>query len=712
MDERRRSNLLEEKLLPEGAALAEKDAADLLYRYGTGGVAISMLASSGLTLVSIGQVSAPVLWVWWGLITGVLLLRCADIYRYRLKGISIRSGRQAVRYFGYGLMITAALWVAFPLLFFNSLTVAGKSWTAIVLAGMAGGSVTVLSPSRTLAVTYCAALLLPTSILFLLLPGVQNKFLGILGCMFFAVMSRSSKVAHESTMTAVRLSRANEALVVQMEVEHQRTEAANARLKAAQRALYEANKSLEYRIKARTAELEREMRNREHYAKELAQMASIDSLTGLYNRAALTTRLSKALADAESSGQQVAILFIDLDRFKEVNDVLGHFAGDRVLQEVAQRLSRCAAAGLDLARLGGDEFVVAVSGVHSAAAAVELGNTLLKQIREPIDIDSTQVSIDATAGLALFPEHGRTQIELIRAADVAMCAAKEEKRAKIQLFDFSLSQRLADRHLLEQALREAIATGAMSLLFQPIIAGDDGHCQSIEALLRWNHPERGPISPAEFIPLAERSGEIVAIGRWVLKEACREAVSWGVDAQPIVSVNVSAAQFLAGTLVPDVLAALAESGLPGHRLQLEITESLFAGDQRSINPILHELREREIRIAIDDFGTGFSCLAYLRDLPLDIIKIDKSFVDAIDTDAFPIVKAILTIAKTFGLEVVGEGVETAAQAETLIAMGAEYLQGHLFSKALQPEMIHSWLRAREVAESPKAHALAVWASAP
>lgn len=707
MHEKRESNLLEEKPLPDGVALAERDAANLLYRYGIGGAGVSILASSGLAFVSIGQASAAMLWAWWGLITSVLLLRCADIYRYRLRGISILGGRQAVRRFGYGLMLTAALWAAFPVLFFNDLTLAGKACTAVVLAGMVGGSATVLSPSRTLAGMYCAALTLPPSILFLFLPGLENKFLGGLGCVFLVVMSISSKVAHESTMAAVRLSRANEALIVQMGLEQQRAEAANVRLEAAQGALHEANQSLEFRIKARTAELEREMRNREHYAKELAQMASIDSLTGLCNRAALATRLGEALAKAESTGQQVAILFIDLDRFKEVNDVLGHFAGDRVLQEVAQRLSRCSAAGLDLARLGGDEFVVAISGIDSAAAAEEFGNTLLKQIRDPIDIDLTQVSIDATAGLALFPEHGRTQNELIRAADIAMCAAKEEKRAKIQLFDVSLAQRLAERHLLEQALREAIATGAMSLLFQPIIAGEDGRCQSIEALLRWKHPERGPISPAEFIPLAERSGEIVAIGRWVLKEACREAVSWGVDAEPIVSVNVSAAQFLAGTLLPDVLAALAESGLPGNRLQLEITESLFAGDQRSIIPILRELREREIRIAIDDFGTGFSCLAYLRDLPVDIIKIDKSFVDAIDTDAFPIVKAILTIAKTFGLEVVGEGVETAAQAETLIAMGAEYLQGHVFSKALGPEMIRSWLRARELAEAPKAHAFAV-----
>ncbi len=692
----------------DGRHLAEKDAADLLYRYGSGGVAVSILASSGLAFSCIGQASSRTLLIWWGLMTSVLLWRCADIYRYRLKEISIRGGQQAMRHFGYGLIVTAALWGAFPLLFFSDLTLAGKACTAIVLSGMVGGSATVLSPSRTLAGIYCAALALPPSILFLFLPGVENKFLGILGCVFLVVMSRSSRVAHEATMTAVRLSRANEALVVQMALEQQRTEAASVHLKAAQSALYEANLSLENRIKARTAELEREIRKKERYSKELAQMASVDSLTGLCNRAALATRLDKALAAADSAGQQVAILFIDLDRFKEVNDAMGHFAGDRVLQVVAQRLSCCVTNGLDLARLGGDEFVVAISGVQSAAAALELGTTLLKQIREPIDIDLTQVTINATAGLALFPEHGRTQDELIRAADVAMCAAKEGKRAKIQLFDPSLAQRLAERHQLEQALREAIATGAMSLLFQPIIAADNGRCQAIEALLRWNHPERGPILPAEFIPLAERSGEIVSIGRWVLREACREAFSWGgVTAQPIVSVNVSAAQFLAGTLVPDVMAALADSGLPGHRLQLEITESLFAGDQRSITPTLRELRKKGIRIALDDFGTGFSCLAYLRDLPLDLIKIDKSFVDAVDTDSFPIVKAILTIAKTFGLEVVGEGVETAAQARILIRMGAEYLQGHLFSKALSPEMTRAWLAAREPTDAPRVHALAV-----
>ncbi|MBV8864788.1 MAG: hypothetical protein JO210_05240, partial [Acidobacteriaceae bacterium] len=263
MEEKHESNLPEEGRLPDGVALAEKDAAELLYGYGVGGAAISILASSGLAFVSSGQVSSRMLWTWWGVMMSVLLLRCVDIYLYRLKEISIRGGRQAVRHFGYGLAITAALWAAFPLLFFNSLTLAGKTCTAVVLCGMVGGSATVLSPSRTLAVVYCAALLLPTSTLFLFLPGVENEVLGILGCMFFAVMWRSSRVAHDATMTAVRLSRANEALVVQTELEQQRTEAANIRLKAAQSALHEVNQSLELRIKARTAELEREMRNRE-----------------------------------------------------------------------------------------------------------------------------------------------------------------------------------------------------------------------------------------------------------------------------------------------------------------------------------------------------------------------------------------------------------------------------------------------------------------
>jgi diguanylate cyclase (GGDEF)-like protein len=559
---------------------------------------------------------------------------------------------------------------------------------------MAGGSATVLAPSKTLSAFFCAFLVLPTSILFLSFPGSENTFLGILGCIFFGVMYASSRVTNRAAMTAIRLSRANEALLAAMEDERQRTEAANVELKMAEAALSEVNHSLETRIRARTADLEKEMGEKERYAKELAFLASTDALTGLCNRVTLTKRLSNALAGAEAAGQSLGLLFLDLEKFKEVNDVMGHLAGDRVLQVVAQRLLQHLPPSVELARWGGDEFVVAIAGLDSAGIAVELASDLNKCLSDPIEIDSGAVRIDATIGIALFPDHGRTESDLIRAADMAMYAGKEEKRSKIRLFDPSLSGRLTERRLLERALREAIDNGTLDVVFQPIITVSTGECETLEALVRWNHPVRGAISPAEFIPLAERSGEIGALGRWVLAKACREAASWLGPKAPSVSVNVSAVQIESGTLLVDIADALAGADLPPSRLSLELTESVFAGDRRHIIPTLSALRESGVKISLDDFGTGFSCLADLRRLPIDHLKVDKSFVESIHIDSAPIVNAIVTTAQTFGLKVVAEGVETVAQAEMLVGLGVHYLQGYLFSDILLPDATREWLRDR------------------
>jgi diguanylate cyclase len=278
---------------------------------------------------------------------------------------------------------------------------------------------------------------------------------------------------------------------------------------------------------------------------------------------------------------------------------------------------------------------------------------------------------------------------------MAMYAAKEEKHSKIRLFDRSLSDRLTERRLLERALREAIEKGALQIVFQPIITASTGECETLEALVRWNDPERGPVSPTEFIPLAERGGEIGALGRWVLAEACREAASWPGHRAPSVSVNVSAVQIESGTVPMDIADALKGAGLSPFRLSLELTESVFAGDRRYIIPTLSALRETGVRISLDDFGTGFSCLADLQRLPIDRLKIDKSFVQSIDMDSGPIVKAILTTAQTFGLKVVAEGVERTTQAEKLIALGVHYLQGYLFSDVLSPDTAREWLRHRQ-----------------
>ena len=307
------------------------------------------------------------------------------------------------------------------------------------------------------------------------------------------------------------------------------------------------------------------------------------------------------------------------------------------------------------------------------------------------------MKIEATIGIARYPDHGRTESDLIRAADMAMYASKEEKRSKIRLFDPTLSGQLTKRRMLERALREAIDNGLLEIAFQPVIAAATGECETLEALVRWNYPGRGYVSPAEFIPLAERSGEIGPLGRWVLAKACQEAASWPGRKPPSVSVNVSAVQIESGTLRMDVAAALRDAVLPPSRLRLELTESVFAGDRRNIIPALNALRDSGVRISLDDFGTGFSCLADLRRLPIDHLKIDKSFVESIHTDSAPIVSAIVTTAQTFGLEVVAEGVETAAQAEKLVGLGVHYLQGYFFSDILLPDAAREWLRDRNPA---------------
>jgi len=350
-----------------------------------------------------------------------------------------------------------------------------------------------------------------------------------------------------------------------------------------------------------------------------------------------------------------------------------------------------------LARWGGDEFVIALTGLATAGTAVDLAGDLNKCLSDPIEIESGVVKIEATIGIARYPDHGRTESDLIRAADMAMYASKEEKRSKIRLFDPTLSGQLTKRRMLERALREAIDNGLLEIAFQPVIAAATGECETLEALVRWNYPGRGYVSPAEFIPLAERSGEIGPLGRWVLAKACQEAASWPGRKPPSVSVNVSAVQIESGTLRMDVAAALRDAVLPPSRLRLELTESVFAGDRRNIIPALNALRDSGVRISLDDFGTGFSCLADLRRLPIDHLKIDKSFVESIHTDSAPIVSAIVTTAQTFGLEVVAEGVETAAQAEKLVGLGVHYLQGYFFSDILLPDAAREWLRDRNPA---------------
>ena len=366
-------------------------------------------------------------------------------------------------------------------------------------------------------------------------------------------------------------------------------------------------------------------------------------------------------------------------------------------------LSQNVGGRAEIARWGGDEFVIAMLIDPGSTAALMLGQELRRVLAMPLQAGLEVVRVDVTIGIAVFPEHGRTQDELIRAADVAMYQAKKEGRGRVTLFDRSLADGMSERHMLEQALRDAVERSELSLVYQPIVSARTGRCEAFESLVRWHHPTRGLIGPVVFIPVAEQSGQIGKIGRWVLREACRAAAAWppsvGPDEgqgdwePPPVTVNVSVAQVLSGTVLADVEAALAASGLPATRLQLEITESMFVSDHVRVTPVFEALRRRGIRILLDDFGTGFSSLAYLGKLPIDVIKIDQSFVRSAERDGFAIINAILSIARALSLQVTAEGVETQLQRTVLSSIGVERLQGYLIARPMPGESVAGWLDA-------------------
>jgi diguanylate cyclase (GGDEF)-like protein len=684
----------------EQAESIARDQASMLYAQGTIGLSTSFAASILLVLMVATPACARNLAIWLTCMVAVMFVRGLDIRvwhpaRIARAGGSPWDGRAERLRFAAGSIIGSAVWAVFPPLFYPMLTGVDRVAAAVVLAAIAGGGPAVLAPCLPLAITFCAAIVLPSSILFLLLPGREYFFLGILGLVSFPALALCARSWHHAALRTVRLGRANQSLIAETERARSRTEAANRDLTASQLALHDVNVSLERRIIERTAALAHEMIERQNTAEALARLASTDPLTELTNRTVFTGQLAGMLAEAEAAGSCLALLFIDLDKFKQVNDVRGHDTGDHVLRAAARLLRQHAGTRGKVARWGGDEFVLAVpSDIIAPAGASDAALALAWKLRRafavPIQAGMDMLRVDATIGIALYPQDARTQDELIRAADMAMYEGKKEGGGRVKLFDPLLAQEVADRHMMEQALRDAIDNGDLSLVFQPIVASETGRCEALEALLRWAHPVLGPINPSVFIPVAEQSGQIGAIGRWVLMEACRAAAGWPGDAPP-VTVNVSVEQVLSGTLLADVSGALAASGLPVNRLQLEITESLFVTDQKRVTAVIAALRTSGVRILMDDFGSGYSSLACLSSLPLDVIKIDKSFVQAANQDGGAFIKAILLIARSLGLRVVAEGIETEAQRDTLCALGVEMLQGYLFARPMPDHAIAGWL---------------------
>ena len=431
-------------------------------------------------------------------------------------------------------------------------------------------------------------------------------------------------------------------------------------------------------------------------ALQMAHSAQHDFLTGLPNRMLLNDRVSQAIALASRHMKQVAVLFLDLDGFKYINDSLGHSIGDKLLQSIAKRLVHCVRDSDTVSRQGGDEFVVLLSEAEQSEDAAIIARRMLQAVAEPHSIDQRDLHVTTSIGVSVYPDDGLDAEALIKNADTAMYQAKESGRQSYRFFKPAMNIRAVERQSIEESLRRALERQELALRYQPKVNLRTGAITGAEALIRWTHPTRGSVSPAQFIPIAEDCGLILAIGRWVLREACEQARAW-VDAglpMATMAVNVSAMEFRDENFLDGLFATLNETGLDPRSLELELTESVLMKHAEAAASILQTLRERGVQVAVDDFGTGYSSLSYLRKFPIDTLKIDQSFVRQITAggDDTSIVTAVISMARSLKLRVVAEGVEAPEQVGFLRAHECDEAQGYYFSPPVLPQQFARFLR--------------------
>jgi diguanylate cyclase (GGDEF)-like protein len=414
-----------------------------------------------------------------------------------------------------------------------------------------------------------------------------------------------------------------------------------------------------------------------------SRLAEYDSLTGLANRHRMHKRLDSLLPAYLATKRSCAVMMLDLDRFKHVNDSLGHQAGDDLLKQVADRLQRIVLDRGEIGRLGGDEFQIILPDADDRGSLGELAEKIIQMLSQPYSLGEERATIGASVGIAIAPYDGIERADVLHSADLALYAAKNNGRGQFRFFSADLKDRAEERRLLMEDLREALANDGLEMHYQPVVRVADNTVVSFEALMRWEHPERGSVSPGLFIPIAEESNLITQLGEWALRRVCQEAVTLPRTVR--VAVNVSALQFADPLFSEKVADALSLSGLEADRLELELTESVFMGDGEVIDQTFKALKELGVRLALDDFGTGYSSLSYLRSAPFDKLKVDKNFVDSCtqkDLNSAKIIAAIIGLSKALGMEVVVEGVEAFDQLAVVKEMGALYVQGWIYSKAL------------------------------
>ncbi|MGJ8678811.1 putative bifunctional diguanylate cyclase/phosphodiesterase [Paraglaciecola sp.] len=556
--------------------------------------------------------------------------------------------------------LTAISLGVYSVLFFSSMDIVELAATIVIMSAMAGGSATILAANKALSLSYAAILLVPLSLMCLVSTEYYQNVFGVLGLIFVFVMFSSAKVSSQFVLDSIFIKNQHADLLDELEKK-------NAEIAA-------SNVNLEEKVKRRT--------------QEILTISRLDPLTKLFNRNAFSESLKSLIATAEKEQKPLALLFIDLDGFKGINDAHGHATGDDVLTSVAHRLYVQAQNHEYLCRWGGDEFLIALHH-RTAIEAKEFATKLIHLLSQPIRVNTNSLQVGATVGIAMYPQHSTNERELIELADTAMYAQKQTAKSDVCIFNQQMRESILREQRLKDGLSHALENKEMFVTYQPVIDSQTGKVCFCEALLRWNL-DGELISPEEFIPIAEQNGYIHSIGSWVLQQACKEATHWTFDSTVNLSVNVSVAQLMHNNMVGVVESVLKESQFPAENLHLEITESIFVEDIDLAIQKIKALQKLNIKVSVDDFGTGFSSLSLLQLIAADVVKIDKNFIATMDKGGEAIIQATQHMAKELGYSVVAEGVETKVQADALTSMGIQSLQGFYFSKPMPQEELVQW----------------------
>lgn len=622
------------------------DVSQLLFNNGYSGITISFFTSYALVYAFYDQ-SIPEFKFWWLIVmTALLSIRLIDTFIWHKTAYSsLSKAKGSIYRYIIGTYLTAFLWSAYTLSILPHASITELASTLIIISALAGGAATVLSAHKTTSIMYTIVILIPPSTVLLSHSAEHHHILGILGIAFTCAMVVTANKAANFTSQAIQLKNQNLSLL----------------------------NTMEEKVENRT--------------KKIYELSHLDPLTNLFNRSAFLRHLHPLLSNVSSKQSSLAVLFIDLDNFKHVNDSMGHEVGDVLLKKVANRLKEFCSEDQLLCRWGGDEFLVVLPNIQKELA-INTANNLIERISSLYTINNNKFSVGATVGISMYPEHAKTANSLIQLADSAMYDQKSVLPCCVEMFSTQLKNKLERENRLKDGLINAIANKELSLNYQPIILAKSQRVYSCEALVRWTLNGE-VISPAEFIPLAEQYGHIIEIGTWVLEQACLQASKWStINA---IAVNVSVIQLQDERFISIVENALSISNLPPEKLHIEITESVFSDNTAVMLQQIKALQNKGIKVSIDDFGTGYSSLSVIQDLNVNIIKIDRSFVTQINANGLAIISAVLQIASSLGYKVVAEGIEELYQADKLTEMGVDYLQGFLFSKPLSAEAFEEYV---------------------